>query len=148
VARAHAVEINLRAGGTTHPYLALLALTEGTYFPDRAEFFVGGTPRHYAATDHLETPGLRTLTPDDVLDVIDESGLGWDDETRTDLVFHMLSGVSIAGRLGVTAIGDSPEAATCCTGAPKRGSPTLRADQQLHVVSSDSILIALPRTIL
>jgi hypothetical protein len=110
--RAHAVEINLRAGGTTHPYLALLALTEGTYFPDRAEFLVGGTPRHYAATDHLETPGLRTLTPDDVLDVIDESGLGWDHEARTGLVFHMLSGVSIAGRLGVTAIGDSPEAAT------------------------------------
>lgn len=70
-----------------------------------------GTPKHYVATDHLEAPGLRALTPDDVLDVIDESGLGWDHESRTGLVFHMISGIGVAGRLGVTAIADSPDAA-------------------------------------
>jgi hypothetical protein len=102
----HAVEINLRNGGTTHPTLALLALTEGDYLPEQGRFLVDGTPKHYVATDHLEPPGLRTLTPDDVLDVSEAGGLGWDDENRTGVVFHMLSGVGVAGTVGLTAIAD------------------------------------------
>ena len=104
---AHAVEINLRNGGTTHPGLALLALTEGHYHPDTGRYLVDGTPKHYVATDHLEPPGLRTLTPDDVLDVSEASGLVWDDAARTGLVFHMLSGVGVAGSVGLTAIADN-----------------------------------------
>ena len=105
---AHAIEINLRSGGTTHPTQTLVALTEGKYDPVRVRFDVDGTPKHYVATDHLETPGLQSLTPDDVLDIIGENGLGWDPISRTGLVFHMISGTGVAGRLGVTAIADSP----------------------------------------
>lgn len=54
---AHAVEINLRNGGTTHPALALLALTEGEYDPVQVRFDVDGTAKYYVATDHLEAPG-------------------------------------------------------------------------------------------
>jgi hypothetical protein len=103
----YAVEINLRNGGTTHPTLAMLALTNGTYDEDRAEFVAGGRAKYYLATDHLELPGLSCLTPDDVLDLIEAHGLGWDPETLTGPVFHMLSAVAVAGRLGVTAIADS-----------------------------------------
>lgn len=105
---AHAIEINLRSGGTTHPFLALMALTEGTYDVDRAEFTAHGTPKHYVASDHLEVPHLDTLTPDDVLDVVEEAGLSWHHATRTGVVLHMVSGVGVAGRVGLTAIGDSP----------------------------------------
>ena len=105
---AHAIEINLRSGGTTHPFLALMALTEGTYDVDRAEFTAHGTPKHYVASDHLEVPRLDTLTPDDVLDVVAEAGLDWDHVTRTGVVLHMVSGVGVAGRVGLTAIGDTP----------------------------------------
>lgn len=104
---AHAIEINLRSGGTTHPGLALLALTEGHYHPEEGRYLVDGSPKHYVATDHLEPPGLRMLTPDDVLDVTEASGLGWDDESRTGLVFHMISGVGVAGSVGLTAIADN-----------------------------------------
>ena len=104
----YAVEINLRNGGTTHPGVALLALTEGHYEPETGRYLVDGTPKHYVATDHLEPPGLRTLTPDDVLDLTETGGLGWDDAARTGLVFHMLSGVGVAGSVGVTAIANNP----------------------------------------
>lgn len=120
----HAVEINLRNGGTTHPGLALLALTEGHYRPDTGRFLVDGTPKHYVATDHLEPPGLGALTPDDVLDVAEESGLGWDDEARTGLVFHMISGVAVAGSVGVTAIADN---AVDADGLYDKASATLAA---------------------
>ena len=108
---AYAVEINLRNGGTTHPYLALLALTEGTYDPEWAQFVADGKLKHYVASDHLEVPGLSTLTPDDVLDIVDDCGLGWDAGSMTGAVFHMLSGVGVAGRVGVTTIADSGEGA-------------------------------------
>ena len=106
-----AVEINLRSGGTTHPYLALLALTDGVYDPATATFVADGVAKHYVASDHIEADGLERLTPDDVLDVIDESGLGWDHASGTGSVPHMLSGVGVAGRIGITAIADSPRAA-------------------------------------
>jgi hypothetical protein len=105
--RLCAVEINLRNGGTTHPALTLQALTDGSYEPEEARLVSKGRPKHYLATDHLHHPSFSTLTPDDLLDVIDENGLGWDDETHTGVAFHMASAIAVAGHVGVTAIGDS-----------------------------------------
>jgi hypothetical protein len=105
--RLCAVEINLRNGGTTHPALTLQALTDGSYEPDEARMVSKGRPKHYLATDHLHHPSFSSLTPDDLLDVIDENGLGWDDETHTGVAFHMASAIAVAGHVGVTAIGDS-----------------------------------------
>jgi hypothetical protein len=107
----HAVEINLRNGGTTHPALTLLALTEGDYVAGDGRYVADGAAKHYVATDHLEAPDLATLTPDDVFDVAEQSGLVWDDASKTGLVFHMVSAVGVAGRVGVTAIADSPASA-------------------------------------
>ncbi len=59
----HAVEINLRNGGTTHPALTLLALTEGDYLPDKGRYLADGVAKHYVATDHLETPQSGLVDP-------------------------------------------------------------------------------------
>ncbi len=37
----HAIEINLRKGGTTHPYLMLLGLTVGKYDADTGIYHTG-----------------------------------------------------------------------------------------------------------
>jgi hypothetical protein len=105
--QAYAVEINLRNGGTTHPMLAMQALTNGSYDAAATMFVADGAAKFYVATDHLEAPGLASLTPDDVLDIVDTHELSWDPDTLTGTVFHMLSAVAVAGRLGVTAIADS-----------------------------------------
>jgi len=109
--QAYAVEINLRNGGTTHPMLAMQALTNGNYDESTTQFVAAGAPKYYVATDHLELPGLSSLTPDDVLDLIEAHDLGWDPHRLAGPVFHMLSAVAVAGRLGVTAVADSPTAA-------------------------------------
>jgi hypothetical protein len=105
----YALEVNLRAGGTTHPLIALEALTDGQYDQERGEF-VGedGVAKHYVATDHLESPAYRALTPDDLLDLVHVRGLGWDNERKTGVVLHMVSALAAAGRVGLTAIGNSP----------------------------------------
>jgi hypothetical protein len=70
-----------------------------------------GRAKHYLATDHLEHPQFASLTPDDLLDVIDENGLGWDHETHTGSAFHLASAIAIGGQVGLTAIGDSAQQA-------------------------------------
>lgn len=102
-----ALEINLRCGGTTHPMFALTALTDGAYEPLSGEYRTRyGDIKHYAATDHLDSPAYEALTPDDLLDVVDERGLGWDARTQTGVVLHMVSALAVAGRIGLTAVGD------------------------------------------
>ena len=107
--RAYALEINLRAGGTSHPFMALQALTDGTYDPDSCTFIdVHGRPRFYVASDHLEAEAYRRLTPLDFFDILGERGVGWDEPTMTGCAFHMVSALAVAGRVGITAVGQSP----------------------------------------
>jgi len=104
----YALEINLRCGGTTHPLFALTSLTDGAYDPLAGEWRTrGGDVKHYAATDHLDSPAYRSLTPDDLLDVVEQRDLGWDEERQVGVVLHMVSAIAVAGRIGLTAVGDT-----------------------------------------
>lgn len=108
----YAIEVNLRRGGTTHPFLTLQFLTDGRYQPDVALFTTpGGREKHLVATDHLEDESLRGLRVSDLFDVIARTGLHFDPATQTGVVLHMISSVTEAGRIGLTAIGDTRRAA-------------------------------------
>ena len=106
---AHAIEINLRKGGTTHPFLTLQFLTDGRYDPATALFVTpGGREKHLVATDHLENPLLRGLRHDDLFDIVARHGLHFDQTRQAGVVFHMISCLSEHGRVGLTAVGDTP----------------------------------------
>jgi hypothetical protein len=92
--------------------ITLAALTDGAY-DDEVGVFRSGTGRvkHYVATDDLEADDYRRLTPDDLLDVAADEHLVWDDEVQVGVAFHMVSALAVAGRVGMTAIGDTPEEA-------------------------------------
>jgi hypothetical protein len=108
----YALEVNLRCGGTTHPFFTLQALTDGRYDPLAAEYRTGnGELKHYVATDHLAGERYATLTPDDLLDVAERRTIGWDGETETGIALHMVSALAAAGWIGLTAIGDTLEQA-------------------------------------
>jgi len=78
------------------------------YDPERAVFKTPlGMEKSYVATDHLESPLFRALTPDDLFDVAVRHGLHFNQVTQTGIVFHMMATLSEQGRLGFTAIGNS-----------------------------------------
>jgi hypothetical protein len=105
----YAIEINVRKGGTTHPFLTLQFLTDGTYDPVTALFTApSGREKHLVATDHLESDLLRGLTTLDLFDVVVRHKLHFDPARQVGVVFHMMSALSEVGRVGLTAIGDSP----------------------------------------
>jgi len=104
---AHAIEINLRKGGTTHPFLTLQFLTDGRYDPETAVFTTAlGKPKCFVASDHLCSPLYRAFTPDDLFDVVARHGLHFDQSRQTGIVLHMLGALGETGLLGLTAVGD------------------------------------------
>jgi hypothetical protein len=105
----YAIELNLRKGGTTHPFLTLQFLTDGRYDPTTGLFLTpAGREKHLVATDHLESDSLRGLTLDDLFDIVARYGLHFDQARQTGVVFHMISCLTEHGRVGLTAVGDSP----------------------------------------
>jgi len=106
----YAIEINLRKGGTTHPFLTLQFLTDGTYDPNTAIFTApSGQQKFFVASDHVESPHYRTLTPDDLFDIVVRYNLHFDQTRQTGVVFHMMSALGELGRMGLTAVGNSHE---------------------------------------
>jgi len=119
--QTYAIEINLRKGGTTHPFLTLQFLTGGQYDPESATFVApNGHKKFLVASDHLESPRYRGYSPDDLFDLAVRRGLHFGQVRQTGIVFHMLSALGSAGRLGVTAVGNSPEEAQSILGEAKR----------------------------
>lgn len=106
----YAIEINLRKGGTTHPFLTLQFLTDGTYDPETAIFTApNGRQKFFVASDHVESPGYRRLTPDDLFDIVVRHNLHFGQTRQTGVVFHMMSALGELGRTGLTAVGNSHE---------------------------------------
>lgn len=109
--KAYAIEINLRKGGTTHPFLTLQFLTAGAYDADSGVFLTpAGNSKCYVASDHVASPLYRALSPEDLFDVAVRHGLHFNHTTQTGVVFHMLASLSGHGQIGMTVIHDTPAA--------------------------------------
>ena len=117
----YAIEINLRKGGTTHPFLTLQFLTGGTYDAEKAVFIApNGQRKFLVASDHMDSSRYRGFTPDDLFDLVVRRGLHFGQVRQTGIVFHMLSALGSTGRLGLTAVGNSPEEARSIFDEAKR----------------------------
>ena len=103
-----AIEINLRKGGTTHPFMTLKFLTNGRYDLSTGLFYSQqGRPKYYVASDNLHKERYRGLLPNDLMDIIAHHRLHFDTSTETGTVFHLMGCLSEFGKLGLTSIGDS-----------------------------------------
>ena len=109
--RALGVEINLRMGGTTPPFLALQFLTGGETDADGEFRAATGARKYYRATDSLSSPSYRGLLADDLIDILGQHTLSFRPQTETGVLFHMIGALSQHGKVGVTCIGDSREEA-------------------------------------
>jgi hypothetical protein len=109
----YALEMNLRKGGTTLPYLMLKFLTGGTYDRDTGIYTTPtGQARYYHASDNVEKDQYRGLTPDDLIDIVVQNELHFRSHRQQGVVFHLIGALSEFGKLGVVGIGHTPERAT------------------------------------
>ncbi|MGD2180055.1 peptide ligase PGM1-related protein [Lusitaniella coriacea] len=107
-----AIEINLRKGGTTHPFMALKLLTNGKYDPETGLLYgQHGLAKYYIASDNLQKESYQGLLPRDLMDIITCHRLHFDSSTMTGTIFHLMGALSEFGKLGLTSIGNSLEEA-------------------------------------
>ena len=84
--------------------------SDGTYNPVTGIFTApNGQQKFFVASDHVESPQYRTLTPDDLFDVVVRHNLHFGQTRQTGVVFHMMSALGELGRTGLTAVGNSHE---------------------------------------
>lgn len=108
----YAIEINLRKGGTTHPFLMLQFLTDGVYDAREGDYFTSnGQRRFYFASDNVSSPAYAGLTPSDLIDIALSHGLMYDGTTQEGVMFHLIGALSQYGKLGLVCIASSHERA-------------------------------------
>jgi hypothetical protein len=110
--RLAGTEINLGVGGSTHPLLAVRFLTGGQLEPATGLFrSPSGQAKFYRATDNLRATAYRRLIPEDLIDILTLDALHYSACGETGALFYMLGAISELGRVGMVAVGDSPEGA-------------------------------------
>lgn len=109
--RAYLSEINLRMGGTTHPFQIARLLTGGAIDEETGHLIADGTSKFYVATDNLKSERYVGITAVEVIDRLAAAGLAFDEDSKTGAVLHLLGAVESYGKLGVTSIADSRAAA-------------------------------------
>lgn len=109
---SYAIEINLRKGGTTHPFLILQYLTEGSFDEEQGVFRAPtGEKKYYVSSDNLQDSLYRLFTPQDLIDILITQGLHFDQAHQTGVLIHMLATIGENGRFGAVAVENSPEQA-------------------------------------
>jgi hypothetical protein len=116
----HALEINLRPGGATHPIMTLNLLTDGRYdettglyklnedcplyahLPDDEQY------RYYVASDNVKNPAFVGMTTDEIIALFQGHPLEFHGRRATGTIFHMMSCAREFGKLGMVCIGRSP----------------------------------------
>lgn len=108
--KLYALEINLRMGGTTHPFLALQFLTGGQLDTQTGLYLSPtGHAKYYRATDNLRSEAYRGLLPEDLIEILTINKLHYSHGTESGVLFHLIGAVSEFGKLGLTAIANSRE---------------------------------------
>lgn len=108
----YAIEINLRKGGTTHPFMMLQFLIDGAFDAETGLYRTpAGQPRAYFASDNLEHANYRGLLPEDLIDIAVYHHLHFHGAAQQGVVFHLIGALSEFGKLGLVCIGDTPERA-------------------------------------
>jgi hypothetical protein len=113
----HAIEINLRAGGTTHPAGTVKLLLDGDYELRSGAILAHreGSRRYHISNDNLDLEvgedRLRGTQPLELIQLAQRSALGYRHDIQEGVVLHMLGAVTRHGKLGLTAIGRTPQRA-------------------------------------
>ena len=109
--RIYLSEINLRMGGTTHPFWMARLATDGYYDQTTGSLVADGRPKAYVATDNFKSPALAGMAPARLIAAVDDAGLGYDPVSRTGTTLHLLGALRGHGKFGATCIADHPDEA-------------------------------------
>ena len=103
---AYLSEINLRLGGTTHPFLMARRVTRGTYDEASGQLVANGRAKTFVAGDNFKSPAYVGLSPKQVISALRDAGLAYDVDRGTGVTLHLLGALPEYGKLGAVCIAD------------------------------------------
>jgi pheganomycin biosynthesis PGM1-like protein len=109
---AYLSEINLRMGGTTHPFVMAQGVTGAKYDLLTGELIAEDRPKCYVASDNLKSHHYKGLTPGRVLNAVRDAGLGFNERTKTGVTLHLLGALEHYGKLGALCIAEDNDRAS------------------------------------
>jgi hypothetical protein len=87
-------------------------LTDGLYEAEEGVFYTSrGDKKFYVASDHLENSAYRVFSTERLFDIVSINHMHYNHADQTGVVMHLITGVAELGRVGVTAIANSPQEA-------------------------------------
>ncbi len=105
--QVYLAEINLRIGGTTHPFgLAQLAM-DARYDAGSGRLHADGRAKSYVCTDNFKSERLAGSSPEAVIARLRRRRLTFDPKRKTGVALHLLGALRGFGKMGMTCIGDS-----------------------------------------
>lgn len=109
--RVYFTEINLRLGGTTHPFGIASYLTHSTYDASAGLLISPLGPRYYIASDNIQSDLLIGMTPSIVLKGMESTGLLFDGSVLCGVTLHQVGSLPGSGKLGICSIAASRDEA-------------------------------------
>lgn len=102
------IEINIRQGGTTHPYQTAKLVTNSRFNDETGLLETQeGQPVHYFANDNFCRDHLKNSPPKSLIGYLEKQGVLFNPRTKKGAVLHMLNSMSHFGKLGYTVIAPS-----------------------------------------
>lgn len=107
--RVYVIEINIRQGGTTHPYQTTRLLTKAKYCPNKAVLMdMHNRPVYYRSNDNVVEKALCGTKVDKFLDYMESKKITFNKDKEEGVVFHLLGAMPTVGKLGYTSIAKNP----------------------------------------
>jgi hypothetical protein len=104
-------EINLRLGGTTHPFGMARMVMDASVDATADGLGTALGSRVYVASDNLKDQKLIGTRPDEIISRVRRAGLAFDPDTLTGVTLHLLGALEQYGKLGAVAIAPSHDEA-------------------------------------
>lgn len=104
-----AIEINLRKGGTTHPYALARSATGALYNKKTGLLRIGSKYIYYLASDSISNEKWKNKQPQKLLKIIEANHLNYNKENKKGVIVHLSGTLKSSGRFGATFIGTSPK---------------------------------------
>jgi hypothetical protein len=105
--KVYPIEINLRKGGTTHPYRIAHYLTRSKYNKLDGLLYNGKTPIYYISRDFIVDEKYKKLDPKELINLVKNSKISFNKNTKEGVLIFMSGTIRKYGRFGAICIGHS-----------------------------------------
>lgn len=105
--KIYPIEINLRKGGTTHPFRIVYFLTGAKYNNKEGMLYCGKKPIYYLARDIIESKDYKNIKAMDLIDLVLKSRINFNKNTKKGVLVFMPGTIRKYGKFGAVCIGNS-----------------------------------------